>query len=294
MRQTNSIVMFVRKKEIHDYQFIIVQNVILLLKSNASSLSMTLDSISSWFLGNIIAKGRIRRGRIEEYSWAFCKDEIEQLNSVLKSGETTLHIAQEDDNDKDSVCQTFLVSDEAYTRFMKVLDRGAKIPEPFKTVWRATEVSSEWAPNEEVANVGGYMVIQRLAPILKLLLSKHGDISATSMLRPMVKIMMNTNVVDIKEDLLCNWWTSLKILQFANFEIQFAFDNLKRVVHAYFGLHIKKEVDNTLDKIDREIQALKDKRKCIITAKSNLIEECLREASILKHGKAGPKVELWE
>ena len=230
-------------------------------------------------------------------SWS--KDEIEQLNSVLKSGERTLHIAQEDDNDKDSVCQTFLVSDEAYTRFMKVLDRGAKIPEPFKTVWRATEVSSEWAPNEEVANVGGYMVIQRLAPILKHLLSKHGDISATSMLRPMVKMylfhmlceciysMMNTNVVDIKEDLLCNWWTSLKILQFANFEIQFAFDNLKRVVHAYFGLHIKKEVDNTLDKIDREIQALKDKRKCIITAKSNLIEECLREAWILKHGKAG-------
>uniref|UniRef100_A0A2N9EZ45 Zinc finger PHD-type domain-containing protein n=1 Tax=Fagus sylvatica TaxID=28930 RepID=A0A2N9EZ45_FAGSY len=59
-------------------------------------------------------------------SWS--KDEIEQLNSVLKSGERTLHIAQEDDNDKDSVCQTFLVSDEAYTRFMKVLDRGAKIP----------------------------------------------------------------------------------------------------------------------------------------------------------------------
>ena len=93
--------------------------------------------------------------------------------------------------------------------------------------------------------------------------------------------MMNTNVVDIREDLLGNWWASLKILQFANFEIQFAFDHLKRVVNAYFGLHIKKEVDNTLDKIDREIQALKDKRKCIVATKSSLIEECLRGFDII-------------
>ena len=58
--------------------------------------------------------------------------------------------------------------------------------------------------------------------------------------------MINTKVVDITEDLLLNWWTSLRILHFAEFNIQFAFDHLKRVVQAYLGLCVRKEVDNAL------------------------------------------------
>ena len=102
--------------------------------------------------------------------------------------------------------------------------------------------------------------------------------------------MINTKVVDITEDLLLNWWTSLRILHFAEFNIQFAFDHLKRVVQAYHGLCVRKGVDNALEKIDRDILALEEKRKRMIAAKSkksNLIEECLKEASILKHWKAG-------
>ena len=102
--------------------------------------------------------------------------------------------------------------------------------------------------------------------------------------------MINTKVVNITENLLLNWWTCLKILQFAEFRIQFASDHLRRVAHAYLGLHVRKEVDITLDKIDTEIQALEDKRKNVIAAKStksNLFKECLREASILKYGNAG-------
>ena len=56
------------------------------------------------------------------------------------------------------------------------------------------------------------------------------------------------------------------------------------------SLHVRKEVDITLDKIDAEIQVLEDKRKHVIAAKStksNLFKECLREASILKYGNAG-------
>ena len=102
--------------------------------------------------------------------------------------------------------------------------------------------------------------------------------------------MMNTKVVDITKDLLLNWWTSLRILQFAEFNIQFAFDYLKRVVQAYLGLRLRKEVDDALDKIDRDILELKEKRKRVISAKtkeSSLKEECLKEASILKLWTAG-------
>lgn len=82
--------------------------------------------------------------------------------------------------------------------------------------------------------------------------------------------------MDIAKDLLLNWWTSLKILKSAKFKIRFAFDHLKRLAHAYYGLHVKKKADNALDEHDKNFQALKDKRKCIVAAKSSLIEECLR------------------
>ena len=199
---------------------------------------------------------------------------------------------------KISVHEAFLLSDRAYTRFVKIIDRGVKIPEPFNSVQEIIEVSSKCAPKEEVASVADYMVPLTLAPSLTSCFPSTGIyISVTSMLRPMVKMylfymlcecvysMINTMVVDITKDLLLNWWTSLKILQFAKFKIRFAFDHLKRLAHAYYGLHVKKKADNALDELHKNFQALKGKHKCIVAAKSSLIKECLREASIIKHGK---------
>ncbi|XP_050253951.1 uncharacterized protein LOC126700014 [Quercus robur] len=223
-------------------------------------------------------------------SWS--RDEIEQLNSVLRV-EMKKVIAKEDDNDEDSEFEAFLHSDKNYTQLTKVIDRIA----PFMSVENV-----QWAPKEEVASVGDYMIIRRLAPILEHLLSKHGDISAMSTLRPKVKMylfnmlcesiysMINTKIVDVTEDLLLNWWTRLRILQLAEFKIQFAFDHLRRVVQAYLGLHVEKEEDDALDKIDRDILALQEKRKSIIAAKSarsSFTKERSREASILKNWKAG-------
>ena len=95
--------------------------------------------------------------------------------------------------------------------------------------------------------------------------------------------MINTKIVDVTEDLLLNWWTRLRILQFAKFKIQFAFDHLQRVVKAYLVF----QEDNALHEIDSDILALQEKRKRIFEARSNLTEECSREASILKNWKAG-------
>ena len=229
-------------------------------------------------------------------SWS--RDEIEQLNSVLRVVETKKVIAKEDDHDEDSEFEDFLHFDKNYTQFTKVIDRVVKIPAPFMTVENVPKIDSEWAPKEEVASVGDYVIIRRLAPILEHLLSKHGDISAMSMLRPKVKMylfnmlcesiysMINTKIVDVTEDLLLNWWTRLRILQFAGFKIQFAFDHLKRVGQAYLGLH----VDDAIDQLNRDILSLQEKLKCIIEAKSarsSLTEERLRKASILKNWKAG-------
>jgi hypothetical protein len=53
--------------------------------------------------------------------------------------------------------------------------------------------------------------------------------------------MRNTMVVDIMDDILLGWWACLKTLQFAGFKIE-------------FGLYVKKEVDNALSQLDRDIQ----------------------------------------
>jgi prefoldin subunit 5 len=84
------------------------------------------------------------------------------------------------------------------------------------------------------------------------------------------------------------------VTEFAGFRIQFAFDHLKRVAHAHFGLYVEKQENNALDKLDRDIEklykdieALKGKRERIKSVKSSLIKECLREASTMRRGKAG-------
>nr|POE66448.1 hypothetical protein CFP56_29295 [Quercus suber] len=231
-------------------------------------------------------------------SWQDMYEELKNLSKAMKTITT-----EEDGQYKDSeYSEDFLLSDKAYTRFMKFLDSGKWIFDPWKIIFN----------REEFVSVGDYVVPLRLATIQRKLLSKHGDVSAKSTLSPMAKLylfivlceciysMTSTKVVDITKDLLLNWWASFKMLQFARFEIQFAFDHLKRLTRAYFGLYVKRRVDNAFDNIDRDltrlnkdIEALEKKRECIKSAKSAKsikIEECLREASILKHGIASTGV----
>ena len=193
-----------------------------------------------------------------------------------------------------------MFSDKVYTHFKKFLNHSGFSSDKSPFYW---DLSS--CTKEEVVHVGNYMTTRKLAPILKHLLSNHGDIGAESTLSPKLKLLLlyklcecidrmrNTMVVDVTDDILLGWWRRLKILQFAGFKIEFAYDHLKRVAHAHFGHYVEKQVDNALHQLDRDIErlyvdieALESKRKHIISTKSSLnIEECLREASVQKKGK---------
>uniref|UniRef100_A0A7N2RAL6 Uncharacterized protein n=1 Tax=Quercus lobata TaxID=97700 RepID=A0A7N2RAL6_QUELO len=232
------------------------------------------------------------------------EDVIEELSEVSRVMRTTA--TEEDGIYKDSEYpETFLFCDEAYTQFMRFLDSG-------KGILDILEDPGMFAKDKEkFVRVGEYMVPLRFANILEQLLSGHGDVSAGSKLSPMAKLylsivlcecmysMTNTRVVDITKDLLLYWWTSLRMLQTAGFKIQFAFDHLKRVADAYFGLYVKKRVKifdevlfeqhKDLQNLQNKIEALEKKREGIRSAesaKSNLIEKCMREATILKHAIA--------
>ncbi|KAG7980721.1 hypothetical protein I3843_05G197900 [Carya illinoinensis] len=208
-------------------------------------------------------------------------------------------------------------SDKHYTQFIKFLDRGTEISlelrdggaDSAEVLFTSLDKKSHtdyFALEEEVVTVGKhYKAARTFAPIMRILLSKHGDISAASKLSPNVKLfflnmlcgciysMRNTKVVDITADMLLIWWTSLRTCKEAGFEIQPLVDHLKRVAHAFFGLYIGKQAD----KVERDIaklEELKRNRDFIASStKPDSVKECLREASVLKQGKAITE-RLWD
>ncbi|KAG6714671.1 hypothetical protein I3842_05G213800 [Carya illinoinensis] len=260
-----------------------------------------------------------------------------ELRRVLEAREIRQTVNAEekffnDDPGEDNILQFF---DKDYREFINFLAQGAEIfvqfwderlnsyygrgpaAHPYSGrvevfLWSSDAKSHNdyFALEEEVVNVGEHHKAARtFAPILRSLLSKHGDISAASKLSPNVKIffvnmlcgcinsMRNAKVVDITRDLLLLWWTSLKTCQKAGFKIQSVFDHLKRVADAFFGLYIGKQADKVdrdiaelakdIAKLSEDVEELKRKRDSIVSSrKRDFVDKCLRQASFLKKGKA--------
>ncbi|KAG2692229.1 hypothetical protein I3760_08G042500 [Carya illinoinensis] len=241
-------------------------------------------------------------------------EESMELNKLLATEERGSSSTNQDPNSSDDkqdgpdILSFFL--DEAYIDFEQKIALGPK---------KSTEF---WDIEEEIVNVSDYLVPRSLVPILESLFSKYGDVSADTTLSSGVKMylftvlcgtldsMYNTRVLDISEDLLRNWWKNLKALLSAGFKIQFAFEHLKRVAHAYFGLRLREGVDTTLFQLNRDItesseqveklaknlELMKLKRERIISEdseiKSSLVDDCLQKAFKLKWRKAGKGLEL--
>ncbi|XP_059434733.1 uncharacterized protein LOC132167724 [Corylus avellana] len=235
------------------------------------------------------------------WSWMdfviFIEDEnMEEQNRIADSIKEATTAEKIEAYDHEEI---IMFSDKAYTHFIDFLNHSQA-----SHSWFSSWFSDYSLIDEEVVNVGDYMTTRKLAPILNHLLSNHGDIGAQSTLSPQLKShyffmlcecidrMRNTKVVDITDYILLNWWTCLKTLQFAGFKIEFVFDRLKRVTHAHFGLYVEKHVDSVVDQLDRDIEKLealtrkRERIKSAKSAKSLLIEECLREAYVLRNVKA--------
>ncbi|XP_028122544.1 uncharacterized protein LOC114319692 [Camellia sinensis] len=128
---------------------------------------------------------------------------------------------------------------EVTTQVMKMLVSKNKIT---KMPWE------NWNSTSKLIKVNNYMILENLASILKALFGKYGDFIGKSGLSRKVKMlyimtvcdaidsMCNTKVVDITANVLVSRFHSFMLGQYAGFEIEFAFDRLKRVVRAHFGL----------------------------------------------------------
>lgn len=146
---------------------------------------------------------------------------------------------------------------QSFTQFM---DRR----EPCK---ENLEFSAIFFENEELVEVERYKVIRSLAPILKQLLEKRRDISTDSKLNLKSKSlifnllcgaihsMSTTQVNELSETLLHDWWSQVMMAKQAGFEIQFALDHLEEIFRAYFALQAEEIQNHRLKELEDQITA---------------------------------------
>lgn len=197
--------------------------------------------------------------------------------------------------DGSSECSTMI----AYTgdALEQLLQRLKAVPLPWE------KLIEFYNMDVKVVDVKGHQITWDFACIMKRLMDKHEDLVAKSSLSPQVKTfvfvllcdlvysMCRTNIEDVTEQMLMNWWGRLKVVQRANYHVQFVTNQLTRVVIAYFGLAAKKfnedtmaSLDKTIDKLSKDLNELKEKREQhqkIVESASTTVTRCLAEASDL-------------
>ncbi|KAB1213627.1 hypothetical protein CJ030_MR5G020286 [Morella rubra] len=186
------------------------------------------------------------------------KDEIEEINNCFEpqrwKNRKIVGTSIDDQNDGSNDIQEYFVK-ELIDRFCEMMSK--------------VDLENEWGFKDFV-NVEGYMLPQGLAPILKGLFAKYGDVSRESKLKHKAKWfllsclcwtvnkMCKTLVAEISKDPLAFWWGNLKSLQEAGFKVEFIVDRLTKVTRSYFRLEAKKresEMSAKVEAMSRELEA---------------------------------------
>ena len=225
-------------------------------------------------------------------------DIAENMESEIAGLEKTLSETG-DKGPKATISERYPYSDEALAHFILRLKKSLRS--------KTTNVKF-WDRDDVLVNVkvwGRYTVTQKLATILKDLLTKYNDIDADyslnencsmyffTMLCGVVQSLCDTKIMDAKDSLIVKWWFALKSLQYAGFRIDFLFDQLKRIVLANYGPDTKiyrkerlYELETETDKLSEKIDQLK---KEIEQLTAN-IEELNLESREIKSSAQGSEI----
>ncbi|KAJ7946757.1 Cysteine/Histidine-rich C1 domain family protein [Quillaja saponaria] len=115
---------------------------------------------------------------------------------------------------------------------------------------------------QDVVEVGGYLITWNLAPTLKSLLDKYGDISSESKLSTKLKgivyfylcwainSMCRTRFNFVTENLFLHWFYIIYAVKCNGFKVDFAIDRLNRVIRAYFGRQTMRRDNEILSFLD--------------------------------------------
>lgn len=148
-------------------------------------------------------------------------------------------------------------SHQAFSQFRNMLE-----PET-----ENSHFSMTFFENEVLVEVEGFMIVQSLAPVLKNLLEKQGDISTESRLSSYSKNLiftmlcgairsMSSTKVDhpFFETLFYNWWNHVTMAKHAGFETRFFLGHLNKILGARFAVQADKVQEEKLKELDGQIE----------------------------------------
>ncbi|KAJ4712689.1 putative Cysteine/Histidine-rich C1 domain family protein [Melia azedarach] len=232
----------------------VFSEVMLSLERNRGDVSLRI--VSKELNDKVIGKGLTYNDIVNSYD----AEENEKMKSITEEIEDKLEEISTpvDDEDELRISQNFPYSDDDVLQFMAMMHRKVKLT-------KSVDVEAE------VVNVEDYMVVPKLAPILKSLLDKYGDISGSCSLTQRLKTlpisvfcstmqsMSSTKVMDITDKLIFTWWCSFEFVRETGFTIDFAFDHLKRILQARYGTDIDNSKSSPLYKLHGKMAQLSQK-----------------------------------
>ncbi|OWM72433.1 uncharacterized protein LOC116201366 [Punica granatum] len=241
--------------------------------------------------------------------------DIEQINSAFrkctkhgKEGEAIVSFLYYSSAPPPPPELEFPYSDHVYERFKEQIDNTDRVNDSYLTGWKKYAA--------KIVKVGNNMIPSQFVPIYRELVDRYGDFSADSELSPVAKAvifhlffavvysMRGTQVRNITDDLLCTWQYYLRGVQNAGFKIQFAIDNLEKLLRARCGLKVMEFRDDTgknlevrveelskqIDEKEAKLEALKsirEKYRKPREAEETLVKQCLIEAANWKWKDVG-------
>lgn len=202
----------------------------------------------------------------------------------------------------------FSYSDDAFKKFKEQIDITDRVDDSYLTGWKKYAA--------KIVRVGNNLIPSQFVSIYREMVDKYGDFSAGSELSPVAKAiffhllfavaysMRGTQLHEINDDLLCTWQYYLRGVQNAGFNIQFALDNLEKLVHAYFGFKVLKFRDETTEKLGKQqeklqreidekeaklelLKSIQEKYRKPKEAEDSLVKRCLIEAAKWKWKDVG-------
>ncbi|KAL3737937.1 hypothetical protein ACJRO7_019459 [Eucalyptus globulus] len=191
---------------------------------------------------------------------------------------------------EDGIPKASPFSHQAFSQFRNMLE-----PET-----ENSHFSMTFFENEVLLDVEEFMVVQSLAPVLKSLLEKHGDISAGSRLSSNLKNLiftmlcgairsMSSTKVDhpFFETLFYNWWNHVTMAKHAGFETQFFLGHLDKILRARFAFRADKVQEEKLKELDGQAEKCQASLKEWTVKAAELTDACRQyresaESSLVK------------
>lgn len=246
---------------------------------------------------------------MKEIVLSLTKDERDKLQNILSCSIELFEDLNGEDNNSVEAPDDWPYSDRAFTQLVQRLVSSD-----------SKRLRQCWEAEMKFVRVRDCMLPEKLVPVFNGLYQKHGDVSAGLPLSQGMKALLffylcqaiesmcRTTVIDVTEDALMDWWSSLRAVRQAGLRVQFVVDVLKRVVLAHFGLRATKFEEDTLADFDQQTELLAENIKeknmeleeivgkkekhmdYVDSGKSSLIDYSLKEASLLKNKNAGDVV----